>query len=152
MRAMRSVLVLAGMALAGCGGGDAGKPAASAGIGGASTDTTSVGGRMGMAGMTMIPMMREHMDSLTRMAPAHMSQMLATHERMMSQMMDNMGRDMRGMNMGGNAEWNALSDSVRRDLADLSGLEGTALSDRMKAHGDRVRRLLAAHESMMHGM
>lgn len=147
---MRSVLVLTRMALAGCGGGDAGKPAASGGIGGASSDTTSVGGRMGMAGMNMIPMMREHMDSLTRMAPVQMSQMLATHERMMSQMM--VGRDMRGMNMGGNAEWTALSDSVRRDLADLPGLEGTALSERMQAHGDRVRRLLAAHESMMHGM
>lgn len=152
MRAMRSVLVLAGMALAGCGGGGAGKPAASGGIGGASTDTTRVGGRMGMAGMDMSPMMREHLDSLTRMAPAQMSQMLATHERMMSQMMDNMGRDMRGMNMGGNAAWTALSDSVRRDLADLPRLAGTALSERMQAHGDRVRRLLAAHESMMHGM
>jgi hypothetical protein len=152
MRSMRSVLVLAGMALAGCGSGDAGKPAASGGIGGASTDSTGVGGRMGMAGMSMLPMMREHMDSLTRMTPAHMSQMLATHERMMSQMMDYMGQDMRGMNMGGNAEWTALSDSVRRDLADLPGLEGTALSERMEAHDGRVRRLLAAHESMMRGM
>lgn len=86
------------------------------------------------------------------MAPAQLSRMLATHERMIAQMMDYMGRDMRGMNMGGNAEWNALSDSVRRDLADLPGLEGTALSVQMKARGDRVRRLLAAHEGMMHGM
>jgi hypothetical protein len=152
MKAIRSLLLLAGMALAGCGGRDAGEPPPSGGGGRTSTDSGAVGGHLGMSGMSMIPMMREHMDSLTRMPPAHMSQMLAMHERMMSQMMDYMGQDMRGMNMGGNTEWNAWSDSVRRDLADLPGLEGTALSERMKAHGDRVRRLLAAHESMMHGM
>ena len=88
---------------------------------------------------------------MMRMSPAQMAQMMATHERMMSQMMDRMGADMRGMNMSGNAEWNALTDSVKADLADLPGLEGKELSERTKAHAERVRRLLAMHENMMKG-
>jgi hypothetical protein len=38
---------------------------------------------------------------------------------------------------------------VNEDLAELPRLEGQALSDRMKAHADRVRRLMETHESMM---
>jgi hypothetical protein len=66
-------------------------------------------------------------------------------------MMDRMGADMRGMNMSGDAQWNALVDSVKADLADLPGLQGRELSARMKAHGERVERLIAMHEGMMKG-
>lgn len=156
MGAMRLILVLGGAVLAGCGGKDAGKQAgageARGGMAGMNMDSGGMGGHMGMEGMSTMPMMREHMDSMMRMSPAQMSQMMATHERMMSQMMDRMGGDMRNMNMTGNAEWAALADSVKRDLADLPGLEGKDLSARMKTHGDRVRRLLAMHETMMKGM
>lgn len=156
MGAMRSVIVLGGIILAGCGGEKAGEQAGAGeardGMAGMTMDSGGMDGHMGMEGMNMMPMMREHMDSMMRMSPAQMSQMMAMHDRMMSQMMDRMGGDMRGMKMEGNAEWTALADSVRRDLADLPGLEGPALSARMKTHGDRVRRLLAMHETMMKGM
>ena len=156
MNAMRLILVLGGIVLVGCGGKDAGEPArageARGGMAGMKMDSGGMGGHMGMEGMSMMPMMRAHMDSMMRMSPDQMSQMMAMHERMMSQMMDRMGGDMRGMNMGGSAEWTALSDSVKRDLADLPGLEGQELSARTKAHGERVRRLLTMHEEMMKGM
>lgn len=156
MGAMRLILVLGGIVLAGCGGRDAGEQAgageAQEGMAGMKMDSNGMGGQMGMEGMRMVPMMREHMDSMMRMSPAQMSQMMAMHERMMSQMMDRMGGDMRGMSMGGNAEWTALTDSVKRDLADLPGLEGKDLSARMQSHAERVRRLLAMHEGMMKGM
>jgi len=51
--------------------------------------------------------------------------------------------------MAGTAEWDALVDSVKRDLGDLPALEGRELSARMKAHAARVQRLLAMHEDMM---
>ncbi len=156
MRAMRSIVVLGGIILAGCGGKDAGEQArageARDGMAGMTMDSGGMGGHMGMEDTTMMPMMRGHMDSMMRMSPTQMSQMMAMHERMMSQMMDRMGGDMRGMKMEGDDSWTALADSVRRDLADLPGLEGQALSARMKTHGDRVRRLLAMHETMMQGM
>jgi len=42
-----------------------------------------------------------------------------------------------------------LSDSLRRDLADLPGLMGSALTARMQAHIGRLRRMMAMHEGMM---
>jgi hypothetical protein len=81
-----------------------------------------------------------------------MSRMMAGHERMMSQMMDQMGGEMRQMKMADTPEWSALTDSVRQDLAELPGLKGQALSNRMRAHASRVQRLMRAHEQMMKGM
>lgn len=111
-----------------------------------------VGDRMGMGGPDMMPMMEAHMDSMTRMSPEQMSAMMAAHDRMMSQMIDRMGADMRSMNMSADAKWNALVDSVKSDLADLPGLQGKELSARMKTHAERVRRLITMHEGMMKGM
>jgi hypothetical protein len=105
-------------------------------------------GHMGMGGMNMSSM-RAHMDSMMRMSPQQMQGMMARHEQMMSQMMDRMGADMRRMNMSGMPEWSALTDSVKRDLADLPNLKGQQLSTRMRAHADRVKRLIAMHEKMM---
>ncbi len=110
------------------------------------------GMRMNMQGMQMMSMTRAHMDSMMRMRPEQMRAMMAQHDAMMSRMMDQMGADMRSMNMAGDAQWNALTDSVKRDLADLPNLQGKALAERMKAHGDRVTRLMAMHERMMKKM
>jgi hypothetical protein len=107
---------------------------------------------MGMESAGMMPRMQAHMDSMMRMSPEQMSSMMTKHERMMSQMMDQMGGEMRQMKMEENPEWSALSDSVKQDLAELPSLKGRALSDRMRAHADRVRRLLRAHDQMMKGM
>jgi hypothetical protein len=63
-----------------------------------------------------------------------------------------MGGEMRQMKMPESKEWSALTDSVKQDLAELPSLKGQALSARMRAHADRVRRLIAAHEQMMKGM
>ena len=114
---------------------------------------TGDGGHMqGMSGMgssSMMPMMKAHMDSMMKMSPDQMSSMMTRHERMMSEMMDQMGSDMRQMKMTESGEWSALSDSVRQDLAELPSLKGQALSTRMRAHADRVKRLMAMHEKMM---
>lgn len=111
------------------------------------------GGMQGMGGMTaMMAGMRQHMDSMMRLPPERMKAMMADHDRMMAQMMDRMGTDMRAMNMAGDRGWNALSDSVRQDLAALPALEGAALRDRMRAHADRVVRLMGLHERMMGSM
>ena len=142
---------------AACGGkdetADRAQPADQQGTTGMKMDSMPMGGdHMGMGGASMMPMMRAHMDSMMRMSPEQMSGMMAAHDRMMSQMMDRMGADMRSMKMSGDAKWNGLVDSVKADLADLPGLQGNELSARMKAHADRVQRLLAMHEAMMKGM
>jgi hypothetical protein len=119
---------------------------------GMAMDSGKMDGMGGMGGSGMMSMMPAHMDSMKQMKPEQMSQMMATHERMMSQMMDQMGGEMRQMKMAETPEWSALTDSVKQDLAELPSLKGQALSVRMRAHADRVRRLISAHEQMMKGM
>jgi hypothetical protein len=156
MRPMLWILSVAIVAVAACKGKDQtaerAQPSGQQGMSGMQMDSMPMGGdHMGMGGSGMMSMMRSHMDSMMRMSPGQMSGMMAAHERMMSQMMDRMGADMRGMNMSGDAKWNALVDSVKADLADLPGLQGKELAARMKAHDERVRRLIALHEGMMKG-
>ena len=40
-------------------------------------------------------------------SPQQMQAMMATHQQMMSQLLDGMGADMRGMRMSGTPEWTA---------------------------------------------
>jgi hypothetical protein len=157
MRSMLWILSVGVIAVAACKGAE--RPAERAQstgqepTGGMSMDSMQMAGNhMGMAGPGMMPMMRAHMDSMMRMSPGQMSATMAAHDRMMSQMLDRMGSDMRNMKMSGDAKWNGLVDSVKADLAELPGLQGKELSARMKAHADRVERLLAMHEGMMKGM
>jgi hypothetical protein len=126
------------------------------GVPGMGMDSMQMGeghmGMGGMGGMGMMPMMRAHMDSMMRMSHEQMRAMMASHDRAMSQMMDTMGADMRNMKMTADPAWNALADSVRQDLAELPALEGQKLEARMRAHTERMRRLMATHEKMMQSM
>ena len=150
MKAIYLGIALIGLAAAGCGKGSKQEPAAGEHQGMA-MDSGGMHG-MAMGSSRMMPMMQAHTDSMMRMNPDQMSGMMASHERMMSQLMDQMGSEMRQMKMGDMPEWSALADSVRQDLAELPGLTGQRLQARMRAHGERVRRLLSAHERMMKGM
>jgi hypothetical protein len=157
MRPMLWILFLAVISGAACKSkgqnAERAQPAAQQGMAGMKMDSMPMGGaRMGMGDSTRMPMMRAHMDSMMRMPPGQMSGMMAAHDQMMSQMMERMGADMRSMSMSGDAKWNALVDSVKADLADLPGLQGKELSTRMKAHAERVQRLMTMHEGMMRGM
>lgn len=142
-------------AIAACGGKDQtpdrAQPSDKQVMGGMKMDSMPMRGHMGMGDSSMMPMMRAHMDSMMRMSPGQMSGMMAAHDGMMSRMMDRMGADIRGMNMSGDAKWNALVDSVKVDLAELPGLQGKELSTKTKAHAGRVQRLIAMHEGMMKG-
>jgi hypothetical protein len=159
MRPMLWIVFVAAIAVAACQGKDrapgqgAGQPDSQQGMGSMKMDSMPMGGgNMGMGGSAMMSMMRAHMDSMMRMSPEQMTGMMAAHDRMMSQMLDRMGSDMRNMKMSGDAKWNGLVDSVKADLADLPGLQGKELSERMKAHTGRLQRLIAMHEGMMKGM
>jgi hypothetical protein len=150
MKAIRMTMVVALLASAACNKPKE-APAADS-PGGMAMDSGGMQGMPGMGSSGMMPMMRAHTDSMMRMNPEQMSGMMASHELMMSQMMDQMGGEMRQMKMAETPKWSALTDSVKQDLAELPSLKGQALSVRMRAHADRVRRLITAHEGMMKGM
>jgi hypothetical protein len=151
MRTSHWALLIGALAVGGCnGGGDrAERDADSAGMMGHMDSGSMEMGGMNMRGMLMMAGMRAHMDSMMRMSPQQMQAMMTAHQERMSRMMDGMGADMRSMRMSGSPHWNALTDSVKRDLAELSNLAGQALSARMRAHRERVSRLMAMHEKMM---
>lgn len=151
MRYAQWVLAAAGMLLAGCGD----KARTDQASGGTKADSM-VGVEMGkhgrMRSMEMMPGMRAHMDSMAQASPEQMKLMMKMHEEMGSRTLDAMGADMRSMNMTTDAAWTALSDSIRNDLAELPGLSGSALKQRMQGHVTRVERLMDRHEEMMAAM
>lgn len=106
---------------------------------------------MGMSMQTdsLMPMVRAHLDSAAQMASSMDPAMLANHDEIASRMLDAMGSDMRMMRMQADSAWSALADSVKRDLAELQSLSGTALETWMRAHVGRLRRLLDMHMTMM---
>ena len=54
---------------------------------------------------------------------------------------------MTGMGMKPDPAWMALTDSFKRDLADLTAFSGSSLDARLKAHIGRMRRLMAMHQA-----
>jgi hypothetical protein len=104
---------------------------------------------MVMRSDSLMPMMRADLDSLARVPSQSAQGMLLTHEAIASRMLDAMGSDMTMMAMRPDTTWAALTDSVKRDLAELPALSGRALETRILAHVERMRRLLGLHESMM---
>jgi hypothetical protein len=144
MRRLIMVLAAAALGLAGCREKRATEQQAMPGM----------EGMAGMQGMTMksdslMPMMRAHLDSLARTPAQFAIGMLAAHDGMASEMLDAMGSDMTMMSMRPDSVWTALTDFVKRDLAELPALSGRALEVRLKAHVGRMRRLLDMHERMM---
>jgi hypothetical protein len=105
-----------------------------------------------MPSMGMMAAMRAHTDSMHTASPDRMKAMMPAHQEMASKMLDAMGSDMRMMSMTGDSAWTALSDSVRRDLAELPDLTGKQFSERLRAHIGRIQRLMAQHETMMGSM
>lgn len=152
MRPTLWILSLGALALAACGGK---KDAEGTAAGGdqrpmAGMDSMQMGGMQ--QGTQMMAAMQAHMDSMQQMSPEQMRATMAAHDGRMSRMLDAMGAEMRSMNMVGDSAWTALTDSVKRDLAELPGLQGQELTARMRAHAERVRRLIQVHEGMMKAM
>jgi hypothetical protein len=121
------VLVVGGLALASCG---------SEGERTERGDTSGMMGHMDSGGMSgvnipgteMMQQMRAHMDSMPGMSPQQIQATMASHQAMMSQMLDQMGADMRSMKMSSTPEWTALTDSVKQDLSGAAECEGTKVT------------------------
>jgi hypothetical protein len=143
----RLLAAIAALGIVSCGE----RPAQSAGS--IAADTSHVAGmNMDMQSMKMMPAMRAHMDSMSSASADRMKAMMSGHQEVASSMMDAMGADMRMTRMSGDSAWTALTDSVRRDLAELPGLSGAPFSSRMKEHLARMQRLMDQHENMMSSM
>jgi len=93
--------------------------------------------------------MRQHLDSLVRLEPNRLVFVRAGHDSLARGALERMDREMATMNMAASGLWQALADSVRRDLSALNALAGEAFVLRMRAHAGRLRRLIDMHQRMM---
>lgn len=107
---------------------------------------------MRMRSDSVMPMMRAHLDSMAALDPQFAAGMMAAHEAIASQLLDAMGADMAAMGMQPDPAWTALTDSIKRDLAALPNRSGRALGPALRAHIERLRRLMTVHETMMRSM
>ena len=105
----------------------------------------------GMGSDRMMTQMEAHMRTMGELGADSMRAMMTTHRRMVTNMISQMNREMRDMNMTGDVAWNTTMDSVRQDLIRLPELQGAGLRAFMPAHRARVARLMEMHGRMMRG-
>lgn len=86
-------------------------------------------------------MMSANTDSLEGLVP--------THRQMAANMIADMNKEMREMNMTGDAAWAATLDSVRADLQIMADLAPGQVKSMLPLHVGRVRRLQNLHKTMM---
>ena len=123
-----------------------------AGTATSATSDTAMKGMGSMAGMmsaSTMDSMHVHMQMMDTSSAQHVAAMLSTHRQMAANMLSRMNADMRGMNMSGDAAWNATVDSLRQDLTRMPDLDAAALKSMMPAHHARMMRLMQMHRDMM---
>jgi hypothetical protein len=148
------VLAVAGL-VAACAGGDTEQDA------GAEADTSQAAADTGMQGMPgmrgieagrmteMLTQMQSHMQMMQNMNADSMQSMLPEHRQMAANMLAQMDREMREMNMVGDTAWRATADSLRKDLARMPEMSGQELQTIMPGHQQRIMRLMEMHRRMM---
>ena len=147
-----SLLVLA-LALPACGSDE---PKDTAGAG--DTAAAQEGGHAGMQGMEgmqgggMTERMQGHMRMIEGAGADQMKAMMPEHRQMAANMIAELSREMKGMNMAGDAAWNATVDSLRQDLVRMPEMGADELAGFMPGHEGRLNRLMEMHRSMMADM
>ena len=93
--------------------------------------------------------MMAHMQRMRGTRADSMQAMLPMHRQMAANMLAQMNREMRDMNMTADARWNATVDSLRTDLTRMPEMSGSELEAMMAGHQDRMMRLMDMHRTMM---
>ncbi|HEX5831650.1 MAG TPA: hypothetical protein VFY16_11760 [Gemmatimonadaceae bacterium] len=113
----------------------------------------------GMAGMghamasgPMMERMDAHLVALEKTGPDSLAAALPAHRQMVANLIAQMNREMRDMDMTGDPAWNATVDSLRQDLVRLPEASAAELRELMPAHRSRVQRLTELHRRMMASM
>jgi hypothetical protein len=95
--------------------------------------------------------MQAHLGSMRGAGGDSLKAMLPTHRPMTANMIAEMNREMRQMNMPADPAWTATVDSLRQDLVRMPEMSPAELQGAMPAHEARIERLMQMHRSMMRG-
>ena len=125
----------------------------------AATDSaTRMASMPGMSGMSTssammsaaaMDSMRAEMARMRTMSADQMKAAMPMHRQMTANMLSQMNADMRSMNMAADPAWDALVDSLRRDLVALPDIPTSRLTAALAPHFARVDRLMTMHAQMM---
>ena len=159
MLSIRSIVMLTAVgALAACGGGeDAPEPVLDTEV--AEAPAGGMQGMQGMEGMAgmemdgeMMEQMQAHMQMMEGTSGDAMMQMMSQHRPMLANMIAQMSREMRDMNMTADEEWSSTIEALRQDLVQMPEMSAAEMESFMPEHRARVMRLMEMHQEMMAGM
>jgi hypothetical protein len=121
--------------------------------GAATQPTDSMPGMPGMGGTQMSGQMMEEMEAHLRQVEGasgeQMIGVMAQHRQMVANLISQFNREMRGMNMATDQEWNATVEALRADLVRMPEMSPQELLALMPEHRQRVMRLMEMHRGMM---
>lgn len=100
----------------------------------------------------MMEQMQAHMQAMEGESAEQFKANLPQHRQMVANMIAQMNREMRDMNMSSDQEWNVTIDAVREDLKRLPEMSASELQTVMPEHRQRVMRLIEMHRGMMSEM
>ena len=150
MRSSSKALLLA-LLLAACERGGQATPTADT-VAAADSHAAHGAGGMVMPSGAMMEHMRSRLRAEERISGDSLRGSLPAHRQEAANLVAQLNKEMRDMNMAPDAAWQALTDSVRQDLTRLPDLGTPELAQAMPEHRARLERLMAMHETMMRGM
>lgn len=155
MKRTAAVLVVA--ALAACGGEEAPEAETEAVV--VAEPAGGMEGMQGMEGMGgmqmgggMMDQMQTHMQQMEGAGGEQIKANLPQHRQVVANMISQMNREMRDMNMAADSEWNQTIEALRQDLRQMPEMSAQELESFMPEHRGRVMRLMEMHREMMAGM
>jgi hypothetical protein len=108
---------------------------------------------MGMGqSAAMMQDMTAHIEMMQRISADSVTAMLPTHRQQLANMIAQMNREMRDMNMPADTAWEAVLDSLRGDLTRMPDMSPNELEELMPEHVAQVTRLMDMHRRMMETM
>ncbi len=117
-----------------------------------SSGMSDFSGMSGMASMSDDAVMPSHLAMLQQASPDSLVAQLPQHRQLVANMLSRMAREMRPMNMPGNALWNSTVDSLPQDLIHMPELTRAQLGTATSPHLRRVTRRPDMHLQMMQSM
>ena len=149
--------------LAACGGAEE-DPAVEADAPAAAEPVAQAGGMEGMQGMEgmegmasmqqggITAQLQGHMQMMQGASGEQLKQMLPEHRQLVANMIAQMNREMRDMEMSDDTEWDQTVTALRDDLVRLPEMAPEELKSFMPEHQARIDRLIAMHRDMMGSM
>lgn len=113
---------------------------------------SGMGGMGGMQDDSMMQQMQAHMAAMMGAGADSMAAMMPQHRQMAANMLAQMNREMREMNMTADEAWTATVDSLRQDLTRMPEMSTEEMQTFMPGHHARMERLMEMHRTMMGDM